>query len=540
MKTFQALQHFYSNVPASQSPNRRGGYQTLYRSRDLTDEDIRLIEDRAQYNTGASDPIKHQFYRLPSGHFAIAQISPLAEPDEFGRKGRYLAHTLVVTPEQFGEMLGCGPFDVFDERNFRFAYTLADLPADCTPSSSIAPTATVNLSEPRWFKTALAEVAQWGRNLWQLGQLAWQAKSLVEKRESVALMGDQSDQLKTLAVAFSLCSREQVVSLSFDTHAAGCNWGREKPFWVQGFVDAPDIRPAHTVQAQARIVNANGLTELSTPYTRWMQQRWRPESDFIERQATASELSEFLINDVPPAQLRAKGVLPHFVDEFAQINAPAVMAKWQSQLPQGLSPEMSLELLSNVSRQPGQYLREWVEAGDANAYVAKWLETALFQLRTPPNKSDAQVLEKWGKTQTQTNSVSKVPLLLAAWANDKKAWLRELAKLPGSQYTQVVQQVAQWREVSMTPLDCVVPPHIARWFSLFGNQIYGSTLIEIAESLTKQGEGALDELSDIVPNLNRVAQEDLRDWLVKSSDEAPRLRAMLNAPKKKGFNLFRR
>ncbi|MCA9904514.1 MAG: hypothetical protein KC547_11705, partial [Anaerolineae bacterium] len=116
-----AAQHFFSSVPATQSSTGRRGYQTIACTPKLPADAIATIEDRAQYATAPGDPIKHQFYSLAGGLYAISQIAPLAELDEFGRKGRYLAHTLVFDPANYAALEHC-PLDVLEQ--FPFAVNL--------------------------------------------------------------------------------------------------------------------------------------------------------------------------------------------------------------------------------------------------------------------------------------------------------------------------------------------------------------------------------------------------------------------------------
>ena len=61
----------------------------------LTPDLVRAIENHALYPASPENPTKRQFYALPGQLAAVAQSVALPEPDEFGRKGRYLTHTLV-------------------------------------------------------------------------------------------------------------------------------------------------------------------------------------------------------------------------------------------------------------------------------------------------------------------------------------------------------------------------------------------------------------------------------------------------------------
>ena len=58
MLTIKVAQHFFSSVPAAQSPVGRRGYQTIASTPDLPPEVVRAIEDRAQYATAPDDELK--------------------------------------------------------------------------------------------------------------------------------------------------------------------------------------------------------------------------------------------------------------------------------------------------------------------------------------------------------------------------------------------------------------------------------------------------------------------------------------------------
>ena len=78
MLTLTAAQHFYSSVPAAQSPVNRRGYQTVAATPGLPADAVAAIEDRSQYATAAGDPLKWQFYALPGGRRppALVRRSP--------------------------------------------------------------------------------------------------------------------------------------------------------------------------------------------------------------------------------------------------------------------------------------------------------------------------------------------------------------------------------------------------------------------------------------------------------------------------------
>src|SRR5512138_2384794 len=143
MPTLHAWQHIYSNVEREQSPRRRGGFQTLfYTHAGLSEADVSEMEGRLLYFPSQMEPVKRLFFTLTSGKGVVAQIVALPEPDQLGRKGRYLAHSLVFAPESLAQF-EADPFRVF--RRFRFITTVADALARGNFQTGDLPTVTLDL-----------------------------------------------------------------------------------------------------------------------------------------------------------------------------------------------------------------------------------------------------------------------------------------------------------------------------------------------------------------------------------------------------------
>jgi hypothetical protein len=73
----------------------------------------------------------------------VTHIVPLAETDQHGRKGRYLAHSLVFTPEAFAH-LEAAPFWVF--QHFSFITTVEEALAHGDFQTGDMPAATLQVA----------------------------------------------------------------------------------------------------------------------------------------------------------------------------------------------------------------------------------------------------------------------------------------------------------------------------------------------------------------------------------------------------------
>ena len=74
MTTIQAWQHIYSNVEKEQSPQGRGGFQTLFSSSDLTELEVEEMEGRLLYFASDVEPLKRLFFTTSTGKGVVAQI----------------------------------------------------------------------------------------------------------------------------------------------------------------------------------------------------------------------------------------------------------------------------------------------------------------------------------------------------------------------------------------------------------------------------------------------------------------------------------
>src|SRR6185312_12637232 len=91
-----AAQHVSGVLTSRQSLTGHAGYQTLFCTRDLLEPDeIRTIERQAQLGFVGNGRAKWQSYRLSSNRHVISRLVPIAKPDEFGRRGRFFAHSLI-------------------------------------------------------------------------------------------------------------------------------------------------------------------------------------------------------------------------------------------------------------------------------------------------------------------------------------------------------------------------------------------------------------------------------------------------------------
>lgn len=532
MPSITAFQHFYSRVPREQSPRGLAGFQTLFHTRGLSAEVIRGVESCAQYTTSPGEPIKKQFYPLPGGMVAISQTVPLQEPDEFGRRGRYLVHTLVLDRDNFSKLGAC-PLDVLEK--FRFVRTIAEVYEQCGRSAAEAPAVTLTI-EPEWEMKALQAVRKWKpQSLVLLGRLVWQAKQLIQKAEPVILIGSVAEQFETLGILFLLASPPQQRLLSFDTHAAGCDWGWRVMFWVQGYVETdPSVRAAHLVDAHGRSVSTQLSPSDDGLFGKWMVSQGLPEGwdQWEQRRAWAAVLAEFL-TDVRPAvsgkNAEMLGSIPrHFVERFARLDPEAVASRWAAHLPPGLPAELTWDPEEPILARPGGYLRQMVK-GLQSYQIDEFMFDRLLRLGAPPRKPERRRLEKWIPTREHAGLKTLLPL----WGKDSKAWSRSLMDTTEEQYELIIIRIMRWPKLPFSLLNALVEPHASIWIRVCARLVPPEAWKKTLNILAGFGDSFLDKLVDVIFHLPPESREEITIWLKRSRVEAPGLRKRLRVPLRK-------
>lgn len=530
MVSLPAYQHFYSRLSREESPKRQSGFQTVFCSKELSPELVRAIEDRSQYNSAPGDPVKRQFYALPGGFMGISQSLPLAEPDEFGRKGRYLTHTLIFS-EQDLQPLGA-PFDIFTQ--FRFVTTLAGMLESGDRSTGHSPALRLDI-RAEWENRALQSVQRWQpESLHRLGRLAWQISRLAEKRESVFLIGDDAERLNTLVVLFLLASPTQRTQLSFDSHALGCSWGREIFFWAQGFFTGDQlIRMTHKVDCRARTVESNLSSQDDSLYGRWLIESSMAQglAKSSKRQLAAAALGDYLSDPSGPVPGTVPPIPDDIVSQFARMDPNAVAARWSAYFPPGLSRELTWSPNTPLVRMPEEYLSVLLD-GITRDQVQEILFERLVSLSEPLAKNDRQILEKW----IRENQHAGLSALLAFWAKDEKGWAKSISQVTPEHYEALLSGISTWKEGPRFMYLALVEPFSAQWLRKYARLVYADEWKNILNSLAAIDAAAVDRVTTHVNELSPEARAQIADWLDKYSGEAPALRSALGVPlKSKGI-----
>lgn len=278
-------QHVSGVLTSKQSPRGHAGYQTLFFTQDrLAPEDLRVIERQVQNASGRQGKAKWQSYRLSANRHVISRIIPISEPDEFGRRGRFFSHSLILE--------GTGGLQV-DEFLFDFVrpslfLSSLDKVLECEGLKS-GHIATVSIeAKKEWLKEGRASLREWsGEQLNQLYLLMSNPTQLTEQGQYVGLIGSDEQIVDSLKVAFLLAPVSARKFCSFDTDAPGGNEQSDTSFWGRG-IPAPseagfviDATCRKITISDSHLTPSDGLSidELSAPLRNAILERLRQPSE---------------------------------------------------------------------------------------------------------------------------------------------------------------------------------------------------------------------------------------------------------------------
>jgi hypothetical protein len=272
--TVQAGQHIFTSVEKEQSPHGKEGFQTLfYTQAALSRSEAEDIEARLVYFLSDTEPIDRLFFSIPSGKVVLSQIVPLPEADRFGRRGRYLAHSLAFTAEAFLQ-LGADPFAVFEHFPL-----ITDVPTALGSGDSRTGNVGMLVRALAAQPAPQVQSAQgWSAaELKRLSLLALQAGRLAHERSAVALVGQPEEIQSALQAAFLAVPTPLRLRCTFDTYFHRCNLASTY-YWAVGLPEAPNDPRLIVVDAHARQIVTDLPLSPQTAYERWAVEQLKAEN----------------------------------------------------------------------------------------------------------------------------------------------------------------------------------------------------------------------------------------------------------------------
>lgn len=525
-------QHIYSNVPKEQSPHGRRGYQTLFYTRDgITAEEVRVIEERVLYYGGDKEPTKWQFYLLPGGKAVVTHIVPLPEPDEFGRKGRYLAHSLVLSPTTFAAMQN-SPLPLFASSHFfvelATVFSAGDAKTGHIPARTIA-------IYDQWEDNSLQAARQWSpEQLVVLARTGWQAKKLQEERLSLAFLGTDSQILRALSIIFLLTAPQKRVHLTFDLYAYGCDWTRKWPFWAWAGL-AETATTTYKIDAANCHVQAPLPPQQDTLFEQWVAQVAIPQRlEYFHTDRDDALRLERFFNGEP---VDCSTVNAQLGDFFARQSLAALSKQLLTFFPDGLSPATQTKITADVRQQPWEYAQLLTKGITVETVVRVLSNILLLSLGQPVDETDRKSIEKWLKKHSHPELIA----LLLLWCGDIAGWQKKIDRLPASTYGAHLEKGLATRVLS--PVSGFSATHLTTWSEVVPGKLAPGQLAAILKLLTKEKKALpVDALMSLLPYMQANDRVMLQKWLQTYKGDAPRLRHALagDVPPTKQFSLANR
>lgn len=306
MTTLTAAQFIYTRVEAQYSPQRRDGFQTVYRSATLSQSDINAIEHRVQcFQPPLATVVRRQYFMLSSGKIVVTRTQQIAAHPEIidrtRRAGAFLAHALVIEAADFATV-EYNPFVLFDcvpwiqsaeEMVERFGQAIGVAPPVALPVDGPVP---------------VPACAWSGREAYHMLILALQAETWVQAQQMVPFIGSAENIDEALRTVLYLAPPHKRLACTFDTCIDGCPPPRGLT-WAVGTATRPQGEVRALVATNERRVVSQG------------------EASRIEPDLYLAWLHQASIQEAWPEVLRHTGAIQRLTAAFARREPPVLEAE---------------------------------------------------------------------------------------------------------------------------------------------------------------------------------------------------------------------
>jgi hypothetical protein len=533
MTTILAWQHIYSNVEKEQSPQRRGGFQTLfYTHAGLTEDEVEEMESSLLYFPSKVEPVKRLFFTTSTGKGVVAQIVFLPNPDQYGRGGRYLAHSLVFAPETLTQF-EVDPFRVF--RQFSFVTTVDEALAQGDFRTGDMPT--VSLELPPALAGDLRAAGHWSTSeLKKLTLLTLRAEQQAREREAITFTGEPAQiehalEAAFLAVPVSLRSR-----CTFDTFFYRCNLVATY-FWAIGLPEPPVSIKFAQVDGQTRQVQGGVTGYPETAYERWVIQAIDTGklNEIARYRDNAFALGEWLDGRAYDLSLLAAAP-SDLITTIFKVSPESVQGLLRRQIRRKLPTSLVDRVAHHIYQQATELVlyRQLRQGFELPPLLDVLYESYAARNFEEPPRQEIKDLEEL----LQKVDHPLLNLFLAYWISPRKQLPRALERADEADYRQFGQIVLKLD--LLKPLNLLVPGRGDAFLDLYLASGV-KDLVDLVETLLDVEETAC--LSRLTGYVSALSGKELKELskLIEEQTEVPesfRLaveRAIAALPQKKGI-----
>ena len=500
MPTILAWQHIYSNVEKEQSPRGRGGFQTLfYTHAGLTEDEVEEMESSLLYFPSEVEPIKRLFFTTSTGKGVVAQIVFLPNPDQYGRGGRYLAHSLVFAPEVLAQF-ELDPFRVF--RQFSFVTTVDEALAQGDFRTEDMPT--VSLELPPTLAGDLRAAGHWSTSeLKKLTLLALRAEQQAREREAITFTGEPTQIEHALEAAFLALPASIRSRCTFDTYFYRCNLVATY-FWAIGLPEPPvSIKFVH-VDSQTRQVQGDAPGYPETAYERWVMQAIETGKleDIAHYRDNAFALGEWL--DGRAYDLSLLSAAPsQLITTVFKVSPESVQGLLRRQIRRKLPASLVDRVANHIYQQATELVlyRQLRQGFELPPLLDVLYESYAVRNFAEPPRQEIKDLEEL----LQKVDHRMLNLFLAYWASPRKQLPKVLERSDEADYRQF-GEIALKLEL-LKPLSLLVPGRGETFLDLYlAHRV--DDLVDLTEVLIEAEEIAC--LSRLVDYVSKLSGKELK------------------------------
>ncbi len=495
MPTIKAWQHIYSNVEEEQSPQGRGGFQTLfYTTSGLTEAEVEEMESRLLYFPSQVEPVKRLFFTTSTGKGVVAQIVSLSDPDQFGRKGRYLAHSLIFAPERLAQF-EADPFCVF--RRFTFFATVAEALARGNFKTGDIPAASLELPS-----TATDEVEAAGRwptlELKKLALLTLRVDQQAQAREAITLAGEAAQIESALEAAFLVAPTAMRPRCAFDSYFYHCNLVATY-FWAIGLPEPPVSIKFAQVDGAARRVQGEVTTTPKSAYEHWVIAAIDANrlAKIARDRNQAFALAEWLDGRAYDLSL-LEAASPELIKQVLKVNPGPVQALLGRRVGEQLPSALANRVAEHIYRQTTEatlyrQLRQGFEVAPLLEILYKTYAAQQFE---EPPRAELKAL----KSILEEVDHKLLRLFLAYWASPRRQLPKALKRSNEAEYRQFGEIALRLKLVK--PFKLLLPGRGEAFIDLYLASSDLDDLLELTEALIDAGETTcLSRLTGYVSSL---------------------------------------
>lgn len=502
MTTVHAGQHLYANVEKEQSPRKQGGFQTLFYTHSaMTEGESEEIEAYLSSDGGA---VKWLFFPTSTGKRVVAHIVPLVGPDRHGRRGRYLAHSLVFTPEAFVH-LGADPFWVL--RHFRFLTTVEEALVRGDFQTGDMPVVALEVPGEPTPDTAVARC--WStQELQKLLLLALRAEQMAGDHKAVAFVGEPQQVRNALETVFFAVPTLLRQHCTFDT-----DFGLKKRnfgatyCWAIGEPEPPSDFRFTLVDTQSHQVLGAITGQPETAYERWVLEALaRNDLEAIASlRDEAFTLCAWLEGHADGVSLGA-AMPPEVVVSVFRVNAPQVREMLRNRLGKQVSPILVPRIFEPIYRhtEPVELFRQLRQGFELFQLLQMLYQVYETLGCRAPQREEIRAL---GAILQHTEH-RDLHLLHACWTNRRKELREGLERLSEDDYSHFVHTAL--RCGIGEPLAFLIPGRGEAFLELYlaSNAIRDQDLVAVVWAVLEAGE--VSHLPRLIPYIPEQSARKLR------------------------------